>query len=376
MPFENSNQKNVLDVSWNAIFKISVGVIAIYFLFRIREVILWLLFALIIATLFNFLIDFLQRKRVPRLFGVTIVYLGVFGALSYFVYLIAPTLISELEALSVNLPKYLLKLSPLFERLGITAFQNMHTLTATFNASLSKASENVLTAFTTVLGGASAAFSIFSFAFFISFEERLVERTIEFFLPRKYRLYFSQLWPRCQAKVSEWFITRLAGSLFVGLMTYILLFALHSKYALTFSLLSGALDFIPIVGPTIAGIIMVLITAATSIYQAIFILVGFILIQQLENNVLFPILFKRFMGIPPIIILVALVLGGKLWGVMGAILAIPLAGIIYEFSKDYFRKLRETLETKEGQLSPQEEQPPGQRIENEEPPKSQEGKMF
>ena len=72
--------------------------------------------------------------------------------------------------------------------------------------------------------------------------------------------------------------------------------------------------------------------------QAIFILIIFILIQQVENNIITPILAKKFIGLSPVLVLLALAIGGTLWGFLGAILAIPLAGILFEFLKDYLKK--------------------------------------
>jgi len=255
----------------------------------LRDVVVWFLFSLIIATLFNFLIDFLQKKRIPRVLGTIFVYFSVFGILSYFVYLTAPMLLSEVGALSQNIPKYLAKISPVLEKFGIEAFKSGGALTQTLNTYLQKASENIFSSFVTIFGGVSSAFFIFTFAFFLSLEERMVEKTLEFFSPARFKKYFLQLWPKCQSKVSEWFLTRLIGCLFVGSATYLLLFFLHSKYTLLFSLIAGVLDFIVIIGPTVAGIVMALITAGDSISQAIFVLIGFIIIQQLENNLLFPI---------------------------------------------------------------------------------------
>ena len=103
-------------------------------------------------------------------------------------------------------------------------------------------------------------------------------------------------------------------------------------------MLAGSLNFIPVVGPILAGILIFLIVSLDSIPRAIWALVAFILIQLIEGNILTPILTKKFIGLPPVLVLISLSIGGKLWGILGAILAIPLAGIIYEFLKDFLEK--------------------------------------
>lgn len=78
-----------------------------------------------------------------------------------------------------------------------------------------------------------------------------------------------------------------------------------------------------------------------SITKALFVLAAFALLQQIEGNLISPLLTKKFVGLPPILVLLALAIGGKLWGILGAILVIPLAGILYEFLRDFLKKRKE-----------------------------------
>jgi len=106
-------------------------------------------------------------------------------------------------------------------------------------------------------------------------------------------------------------------------------------------LTAGVFNFIPYLGPAISGILLFLIIFPIDVLKAIFVLVAFILIQLVEGNILSPILMKKIVGLPPVLVLVALVIGGKLWGLMGAILAIPLVGILFEFVREFLQKRKE-----------------------------------
>ncbi len=181
---------------------------------------------------------------------------------------------------------------------------------------------------------------VLALAFFISLEKQLVERLLTAFSPQKYKEYLFSLWGRAKRKVSGWFISRIIGVIFVGSATYLVLRILDVKYAFILSLMAGFLDFVPIIGPIIAGAFITLFVALVSPLQAFFALVAFVIIQLLENNLLFPVLFKKFVGLPPALVLVALAVGGKLWGIVGAILAIPLAGVLFELLKDYLAKIK------------------------------------
>ena len=83
---------------------------------------------------------------------------------------------------------------------------------------------------------------------------------------------------------------------------------------------------------------MFIFTGLDSWTKAVFILIAFTLLQQIEGNIISPILTKKFVGIPAVLVLVALLIGSQLWGILGAILAIPLAGVIFEFLRDFLRK--------------------------------------
>ncbi|HEY0089405.1 MAG TPA: AI-2E family transporter, partial [Candidatus Lokiarchaeia archaeon] len=141
-----------------------------------------------------------------------------------------------------------------------------------------------------------------------------------------------------------WFSTRIIACVFVGVVSYIAFLVFGVRYSFLLALLAGILNFVPIVGPIITGLLIITIvaldptTTSNQMVRTIFVLITFVLIQQVENNILTPILSKKFIDLPPVLVLVALVVGGTLWGFLGAILATPLAGILYEFSREFLQK--------------------------------------
>ena len=96
-----------------------------------------------------------------------------------------------------------------------------------------------------------------------------------------------------------------------------------------------------VIGPILATVLIALLVALDSPTRALFVVLAITLIQQVENNILTPILSRKFIGLPPVLVLVALAIGGQFWGIMGAILAIPLAGILFEFLRDFLKKRKE-----------------------------------
>ena len=168
-----------------------------------------------------------------------------------------------------------------------------------------------------------------------------MERVLEILSPRKYEAYLANLWSRCQRRVSGWFASRLLSCLFIGLASFLVFKLFKVDYAFSLAFFAGAIDFIPIIGPIIAGAVAFVIVAMGSLTKALFVLAAFALLQQIEGNLISPLLTKKFVGLPPILVLLALAIGGKLWGILGAILVIPLAGILYEFLRDFLKKRKE-----------------------------------
>jgi predicted PurR-regulated permease PerM len=104
------------------------------------------------------------------------------------------------------------------------------------------------------------------------------------------------------------------------------------------SLIAGSLNLIPILGPIVSGILILLVALLFSFQKALFSLLAFILIQQIDGNILGPILTRKFVGLSPFLTLVSLLIGGKILGIWGAIFAIPLTAVIIELGKEIFQK--------------------------------------
>jgi len=332
------NNKGTLDISWGAIFKLFVAVVCFYILYLIKDVIIWFIFALIISILFNPAIDFLQKKRVPRVVSVVFIYMAIFGILSYLIYSFTPLFISEIKNLPQLIPQYFEKVSPFLKGLGIQAFENLENFTTALGTSLENITNSIFVAFFAIFGGIFSTMFVITMAIFLSLEEKVIEKSLILFFPREYETYALNLWPKCQKKVTGWFLTRVIACLFVGLFSYLAFYLLNTEYPFSLGLLAGVLNFIPIVGPIITSVLIFFIIALDSFTKAVFALVAFTLIQQIENNILTPILSQRFVGLSPVLTLVALAIGGVLWGILGAILVIPLVGIIFEFTKDFLQK--------------------------------------
>ena len=329
------NNEKILDVSWETIFKFFIVIICAYLIFALRETLILILFALIISTLFAPIIDFWQQKRVPRVISALFIYIGIFGLLSILIYPIIPPLINEIQDFVRAVPQYFERISPFLKEIG--AFKDIEHLMIF----LGKRLEQILVVPVRTLRVILDTLFVIGLSFFISLEKKPVQKIIKIIFPKKYEEYVLSLWIRCQKDITSWFWVRILSCLFVGIATLIALLLFDIRYPFALALMAGISNFIAFLGPMIAGIIMFLFIALDSLSKAIFVLIAFILIQQVENNIISPILTKKAIGISPAMVLIALVIGGTFWGIPGAILAIPLFGILSSFISGFLKIKKE-----------------------------------
>jgi len=341
-----ANGEKILDISWATIWRLFLVTIFLYVLYQIREILIWLLFAVIISVLFDPLIRFLRKLKIPRPLAVSFVYVSFFGIVILLAYLTTPLFISEIKQFSQIFPQYFEKFSTPFKELGAKAFTDIDTFINAVQDWLGKMTENIFNFLFVIFGGIFATIFTLTLSLYISLEERMIEKTLLLFFPKKYEIYLINLWQRCEEKVIGWFFSRILACLFVGLVSFLtfLIFDINSPFLL--GILAGVLNFVPIVGPILTGILLFLLISFENFAKAIFVLLAFILIQQIENNIFTPLISKKFVGLPSVLVLLSLAVGGILFGFLGAILAIPLAGILYEFLKEFLEKRKiEKIET-------------------------------
>jgi len=133
---------------------------------------------------------------------------------------------------------------------------------------------------------------------------------------------------KISSKVGDWFRGQMILCLIIGVLDFIGLFAIGVPYALALAVISGVLEIIPTIGPFIAGLIAIVIALTVSPLTALLVLIFYVIIQQLENTIIVPSVMKKAVGLSPVIIIIAVLIGAKLLGFVGALVAVPVAASI------------------------------------------------
>ncbi|KKQ21565.1 MAG: hypothetical protein A3G45_01345 [Candidatus Staskawiczbacteria bacterium RIFCSPLOWO2_12_FULL_37_15] len=336
----------VLDISWETIIKVFIAIFILYVVYLAREIALWFFFGLSISILLEPSINFFKKIYIPKIIAIFIVYLSIFGILGVLIFLTAPIFIFELKQLSQSLPGYFEQISPALKQVGFDMSQSFDDITAILTGSLVQSSKSVIKALMTFLGGVSSAVFILTISFFLSLEEKGAEKFLILISPKKYEENILSLFERAQSRVAGWFGARILSCVFVAVASFIVFYIFGVKYAFLLALISGILNFVPYIGPWITSILLVVFIAvsAGSWLTMLYVLIAIILVQEVDNKLLTPLLMKKMIALPPVLVLVSLLLGAKIFGFLGTIFAVPIFGIIYEFVKEFLEKRREGRE--------------------------------
>jgi predicted PurR-regulated permease PerM len=334
-------EKQTLDISWGSILKIFLTMVIFYLLYQVMDVLVWFIFALIISILFNPIVNFLKKLKIPRVIGVVAVYFTLFGLVALFVGVITPGLYNEIKKFSILLPDYIERISPFLQYIGVEGFATLEELINVLRESSEEVRKGTMSTLAVIFGGISATFFIITMAIFLSLEGNGIEKAIKLLFSGEQKENILFTWRKCRNQVSSWFLVRILSCLFVGVTSFLVFYLFEINYAILFAIVGGLLNFIPFAGPAIAALIFFVITALDSVTQAFFVLIAFLIIQAIEGSVITPALSKKIMGVSPALVLISIVVGGSLWGVLGAFLAIPLLGIVFEFFKLFLEKKKE-----------------------------------
>jgi len=172
-------------------------------------------------------------------------------------------------------------------------------------------------------------------SFYLAVQEDGVSNFLKVITPLKNEKYIISLWKRSQKKIGYWMQGQILLGLIVGVLLYLGLTILGVKNALLLSVFAAFFEIIPLFGPVIAAIPAVLLSFADGGLTAGLLVVGlYLIIQQFENHLIYPLVVKKVVGVSPIMVILALVIGYKLAGFLGVLLSVPIAAAITEYFRD------------------------------------------
>ena len=347
-----------------AAFAILFIIVGTYILLSIRDKVILVLLAMFLAAVIDPGVDVLERWGVPRAVGVLIHYCIAVFLIFFLIASLIPIIAKQIQEiallLSVKVDTFLANPKIDLPLLSDQVNQQLTVLVQTtlqnleidrFTDALQQMSKQLSsTASQSVLYAANIAGSVFRFfvsmavvmvlAFFMQMEKENIFRWAIGFFPQKYRMYLSGKTEAIHTKIAQWARGQLMLCFSIFTLTLIALVILDMDYALTLAALAGFCEFIPAVGPLIAAIPAMLIAASKGGIVWMLVIAGvYYVIQWCENNLLVPLIMKRAVGLSPIAILIAMMVGisfpETIHPIIGVMLAVPSTTILTLFLEDW-----------------------------------------
>jgi len=317
----------------------------LYFAFLTRTILVWLVTAFALALALNPAVAWFQRftpKR-NRLVATMFVFVLLIGAISTLAILLVPPLISQTEQLVGDLPRYTNEVTKHGTFTGdiIQRYDLVDRIKASQSdlvARLSDAGGTFVGVVSGVFSSIIASLTIFGLTFFMLMEGpswiSLLWRTQTNKLRRE-RL--QRLAGEMYQAVGGYVIGKMVAALLAGLSTTITLMILGVPFAVPMGLIVGILSIMPLIGATIGAIIVVAVTLFTSVSDAIIMAIFFTIYQQIENNVIQPVIFNRTVSVSPLLVFISVLLGTAIGGILGALIAIPVTASLQILVKDIYQ---------------------------------------
>ncbi|MBI2635259.1 MAG: AI-2E family transporter [Parcubacteria group bacterium] len=327
-----SESKTIIEISPKTIFLVlGIGVLAVL-VYMVRDIIGILIFAIIIASALEPLLVYGESKKVPRLLSLIFLYILFFVFFAAVIYIIFPLLLDQFQDFTENYPTYFGKLE---EAAGTITF--LPGLSANIHDLLDQLTEQIpsftslLSYVSEIFGGIVSFVVILVISFYLALSKGALDDFLRSMMPPQFEASIHGLWIRAQKKMGRWLQAQILLSFIMALVVGIGLWILGVKYAFLAAVIVGIFEIVPFVGPIVGGAVATLLALSQSPILGIWTLVFFIAAQQLENHVLVPLLIKKLVGLNPVTVILAILIGAKLGGILGIILAVPLAAVVDEF---------------------------------------------
>ncbi len=332
--------KNIAIVSWATIgiFVLLYGTIKV--IGAVGVVIRPVVFALVIVFLITPVLNYLEKKGLPRVVALVLTYLFFIALLTGIMLFVAPIVVSEVNQLANTMPKY----SQLIDS-ALTEYQTNYDafkLSPQANRMIDSVLESVQSSVISILSGIPGyTISVLSLlldfilapliAFFILVDRSRLANGMAALVPKAIRPQTMYLVYRLTTAVEGVLRVMLVLALFIALLCSFGLFVAGVPFALLLGFFAGFVQVVPYVGP-IAGVVPIVIVAwiAKSGWYALGIGIYFMLLTQITSLILYPIMMREHVGVHPLLVIIAMLLGGALFDVWGVLAALPAAAIINE----------------------------------------------
>jgi predicted PurR-regulated permease PerM len=322
-----------------------------YVFWLLRDLALLVLTAIVIASAIEPGVAFLIRSHIPRFVAALLVYVFVFGSVFSLLYFFFPPIVADAANFISAMPKYLdtLNVTTSFSNFagatdligGSQSAQSFVQTLLSLQSVFSSSSGSIVQLFVTFFGGIFSLVLVIVLSFYFALQDTGVDDFLRLIMPVSYEEYSVDLWKRSQKKIGLWMQGQILLSVIVGILVYLGLLIIGIPYALLLSVFTAIAEIIPVFGSLIAGTVAVIVAYSDGGVALGLIVAGlYVVVNQFESNLIYPLIVKKIVGIPPLLVIVALIAGYTLAGFLGVLLSVPVAAVALEFISDFDKRKR------------------------------------
>ncbi len=351
VPDKNYN----ISISIGTIIKAVIVILLIYTLFVIKDVVLVIIAAIVLASSIEPMIKWFQKRKFGRVLSAVTSYISILSVVLVIVVFFIPQVLNEASEYLTKLPQNL-SVSDLWSPIkdvgifgnstiqGIGDGYSVKDLTNEISKIISGSGEGVVKTAGAIFGGVLSFILIIVLSFYLAVQEDGVGGFLEVVTPKKFRAYVIDLWKRSQNKIGLWMQGQLLLGIMVGILVFLGLSVLGIQHALLLATLAMVFEIIPVFGPILSSIPAILVGGVDGGATGALLVTGlYVLIHQFENHLLYPLVVKKVVGISPVVVILSLVVGVKLAGFLGLLLSVPIAAVLMELYLDIEKRRKSSV---------------------------------
>lgn len=319
-----------VEISHRTIIFAVLFLLSLGFLFLIKDIILELFVALLLMTIFEPMVASLTKIRIPRGLAVLVTYILVIGILGGAIALIAPVVVEQSTSFVSALPGYL-------SNIGVTRDFSDQILSG-YLATVGNLPGQIVDFTFSIFSNFFSVVTVLVFAFYMLLSRNKLDDQLASFFGEEKQKDIARVINELETRLGGWARGELILMFTIGAGTYIGLLILGIPFAIPLAILAGLFEIIPLLGPIFSSVPAVIIGFGISPITGLGVIAMAFLVHQLENYVLVPKIMEKSVGVSPIVTLIALAVGARLAGIVGAIISVPMVITLQVLAKRYLVK--------------------------------------
>ena len=313
------------EISPRSIAWILATIVGVWLFLQLRSVALLLVVALVFAGTFNPLVEWMERRALKRGYALVLLFVALLLVTSLLIFLTVPSLIDQLAQIVRDAPRHREQLIAFLQQRDFTAPLARAVEHAGLEQTFARLERYLVDSSPRAVTALGWAVTTLFLAFYLLADGKRTQGVLYAVVPRDYHMRLARILQNLEAIVGGYMRGQLITSAAIGVFTFLLLTICGIPNALPLALFAALVDVIPLIGAFLATAPAVLSALSQGLLMGVVVLVAMFVYQEFENRILIPRVYGHALRLSPTTVVLALLAGGILLGVIGALLALPIA---------------------------------------------------